>query len=414
MNKTTHEFSPSLKFVFPEKYFNNNFDKDLLDSLIFNLGIVESISYWKAACCKDYFIDCGYLNQIQIKWWKELFYYGLGEFRYCNNIKTSLEDFINITTDKKTKNEKTYDTIKFDSRAIVPIGGGKDSIVSIELLKSKLPVIPYLINPNKSMLDTIRIAGFDSNNCIIVDRKIHPKLLELNAQGYLNGHTPFSAMVAFTTLIASLMTSSKYIALSNEASANESTVNIGNDDIINHQYSKTIHFESAFRNYYSKYLSENFNYFSYLRNLQELQIAQRFALLKEYHKHFRSCNVGSKEDRWCGNCPKCLFVYIMLLPFLCKDELIDIFGNDLLLNDNLQETLFQLTGFSETKPFECVGTISETRAALAKYLSENEAIGILIPYLKQINLESDLKIFDEIINSDNDKNFIPKELSCKN
>ncbi|MDR2085024.1 MAG: hypothetical protein LBP67_08540 [Bacteroidales bacterium] len=408
-----HKFTPLITFTFPKKYFNNNFNRELLEILIFNLGIVESISYWKALCCKKYFIECNYLNEEQIEWWKDLFYYGLGEFRYCNNINTSKDEFIDIKIINKKGNKNNCDVLEFDRRAIIPVGGGKDSIVTLESLKSKLDVIPYLINPNKAMLDTIRIAGFTQEDSIIIKREIDPHLLELNLKGYLNGHTPFSAMVAFSTLIASLLTSSKYIALSNEASANESTV-ITDYDIINHQYSKTIHFESAFRNYYSKYISDKFNYFSFLRNLSELQIAEKFAELKEYHKYFRSCNAGSKENRWCGNCPKCLFVYIMLLPFISKKELIDIFGKDLLLNENLLETLYQLTGFSETKPFECVGTISETRAALAKYLFENETEGILIPYSKKIDLESDLKTFEEIINSNNDINFIPTELLCKN
>ena len=416
--KVIHHFFPELKFTFPIKFFDNNFDKDLLDDLIFNLGMVESISYWKTACCKDLIVECNYLNDNQIKWWKELFFYGLGEFRYCNEIKTSKNDFVNIKAKSNFEGEKhKCNALKFSDKAIVPIGGGKDSIVTIESLKRQISVIPYLINPSRAMLDTIKIAGFSTEDSIILERKIHPKLLELNALGYLNGHTPFSAIVAFSSLIASLLTSSKYVALSNEASANESTVVSQNDDIINHQYSKTLHFESAFRNYYSENLSSNFNYFSYLRNLYELQIAEKFADLKEYHKYFRSCNAGSKENKWCGNCPKCLFVYIMLLPFLSENELKDIFGSNLLLNEKLQDVLYQLTGYSEIKPFECVGTIYETRAALAKYLSKNEAEGILIPYMEKAGkatIESDLKTFEEIINSNNGNNFIPKELLCKN
>ena len=65
-------------------------------------------------------------------------------------------------------------------------------------------------------------------------------MLQLNSEGYINGHTPFSAIVAFSSVLTAALNGQKYITLSNENSANESTVK---DSKVNHQYSKSYEFE---------------------------------------------------------------------------------------------------------------------------------------------------------------------------
>ena len=194
---------------------------------------------------------------------------------------------------------------------------------------------------------------------LVIRRKIDPTLLELNAKGYLNGHTPFSAMLAFYTRLASALSGIPNVALSNESSANESTVK---GSYVNHQYSKSLEFEDDFRNYVNE--AASFNYFSFLRPLSELQIAMLFSRFTAYHDVFRSCNVGSKEDIWCGHCAKCLFAYIILSPFIAPERLNAIFGKSMLDDTTLDLEFRQLLGLAETKPFECVGTVSEVRQAL--------------------------------------------------
>jgi hypothetical protein len=163
-------------------------------------------------------------------------------------------------------------------------------------------------------------------------------------------------MLAFYTRLASALSGIPNVALSNESSANESTV-IGTS--VNHQYSKSLEFEDDFRRY-----RPDFNYFSFLRPLSELQIAMLFSRFTAYHDVFRSCNVGSKEDIWCGHCAKCLFAYIILSPFIEPKRLNQIFGKAMLDDVSLKLEFEQLIGEAETKPFECVGTVSEVRQAL--------------------------------------------------
>ena len=153
---------------------------------------------------------------------------------------------------------------------------------------------------------TVEVAQL-TKRTIYAKRTLDKNMLELNKKGYLNGHTPFSAIVAFSSIIAAYLNGLKFIALSNESSANESTIK---DSYINHQYSKSYEFEKDFRHYESTFINFGVYYFSFLRPINELKIAMIFSRFKKYHPIFKSCNVGSKQDIWCCHCSKCLFVYI--------------------------------------------------------------------------------------------------------
>jgi hypothetical protein len=208
-------------------------------------------------------------------------------------------------------------------------------------------------------------AGKTGDQTVDFYREIHPQLIKLNDEGFLNGHTPFSALLAFYSLLAAFLTGRQDILLSNESSANEVTVP---GTKINHQYSKSVEFEKDFKEYYHGNISPDFNYFSFLRPLSEIQIARIFSGMPNFFHQFRSCNVGSKTGRWCGSCPKCLFTYIILSPFLKPETLNGIFGHNLLDDPSLEKTLEELSGIAAVKPFECIGTIEEVNVAL------NEAV----------------------------------------
>ena len=127
-----------------------------------------------------------------------------------------------------------------------------------------------------------------------------------------------------------------------------------------------------------------------MRPLSEFQIAKYFAGLKQYHPIFRSCNAGSKTDSWCGHCPKCLFVYLILSPFLSREAVRDIFGRDMLEDETLKGTLDQLTGVVEEKPFECVGGRDEVNTAIVLTIGrleqEHRPLPALLAYYKGLSL----------------------------
>ena len=253
-----------------------------------------------------------------------------------------------------------------------------------------------------------RQHGFSRASIIEVNRTIDKNLIELNKQGFLNGHTPFSAMVAFLTYTIAFMLDKKYIALSNEDSANET--NVENENI-NHQYSKTLEFENDFRWYANNYLKAGSEYFSFLRPISELQIAMIFARNEKYHKIFKSCNQGSKQVPWvwCGECPKCLFVYTILSPFIKREKLIEIFGSDLFEKEELLQTFIELCGYGDIKPFECVGTFSEVRYSVSKVIKktpEKDLPYLLKFYKEHYELE---ETSNERLKSFNNANNLPEE-----
>ena len=178
--------------------------------------------------------------------------------------------------------------------------------------------------------------------------------------------------MAFISYLVAYLSNRKYIVLSNEGSANEPTV-IGTN--INHQYSKTYEFEKDFYEYTKKYFKIDIKYFSLLRPIKEIQIAYLFAKYKKYHKIFRSCNVGSKENPWiwCANCPKCLFVFIILRAFMSKEEVVSIFGENMLDKKNLENYFLELIRKADTKPFECIGTIEEVKYAMNRIIKEDSS-----------------------------------------
>lgn len=371
------EFFPEIK-IQKNKFISTLSENNELDPFIFNIGLIELISYWKAACSPRIIVKPYQLDKSQIDFWKNIYFNGLGEFFYLNGISTTIEDFVSIESDS----ERTYNitSVEVDDRkVIVPVGGGKDSVVSLELLKEQFNVLPFVMNPRGASLGTIEAAGFNKDEILIVHRKIHPKLLELNKLGFLNGHTPFSALLGFVTVLMAVLTKSKYIALSNESSANEPTVASGE----NHQYSKSFEFEQDFRNYVYQSLNNQIEYFSFLRPLSEYQIANLFSGFEQHHQKFRSCNVGSKKDEWCCNCSKCLFTNIIISPFLNTEKRIKIFGKDLFDDPNLLTYLKELTGINPDKPFECVGTVDEVNAALVQLIENyDNDLPVLLKYFK--------------------------------
>ncbi len=406
------KFSPKLiiKNINHDKLARIN--KKVLDNLVFHLGLIESISYWKATCSPEIKIESGYLDKKQIAWWKDLIINGMGQFFYENRIDFRNKDFLKINSLKKQSLAKHTGRVQ-NKEILVPIGGGKDSIVTLELLKQNQKKINcFSLNPTLAAQKVMRVGK--CKNPIIIRRSIDKRLLELNRKGFLNGHTPFSAYLAFLSVLLGVLFDYQDIAFSNERSSNEGNVKyLGR--IINHQYSKSFDFEKKFRNYSKKYLSNAVEYFSLLRPFYEIQIAKLFSYLPEYFSVFLSCN---KSSKWCCSCPKCLFVFMSLYPFVENKELVKIFGKDLFKDKNLLPVMKELIGQRKFKPFECVGTQKESLAALylgwKKAKQENTKLPYLLKYFEE-NILPKYKTLGKdsqgIMNSRNDQHNIPKLLT---
>jgi hypothetical protein len=273
---------------------------------------------------------------------------------------------------------------------LVLTSGGKDSVVTLELLREAGHHFDcLLLNPTEAAVAVARQA--ECTEPILLRRTIDPRLLALNEAGYLNGHTPFSALLAVLGVAAAGVYGYGRVIVSNERSAEEPAVEYLGEEI-NHQYSKTFRSETRFRVYCRTCLAPTedgraaIESFSLLRPLYELQIAQQFARYPAYFPIFRSCNRGMKANAWCGECSKCLFVYTVLYPFVEREQMVAIFGKDLFASEGAADSLRALLGMDREKPFECVGTREETLAAI--YLSVEHmktTEGALPPALAEID-----------------------------
>ncbi len=393
------------RWEFPSALSEGEYCREQAEAIAFSLGMAELVSYWKCACCPTVEVRCGGLSQAQKRWWKKLYFNGLGEFFYRNEISADFDTFVTIVAKEP---EPLPDFSANLSGVLVPVGGGKDSVVTIELLKrAGADIHPYIINPRGATLGCVKAGKIAEEKSVCVKRSIDKTLLELNSRGYLNGHTPFSAVVAFSAELFACMTGRKYIALSNESSANEAYVD---GTTVNHQYSKSTEFERDFREYCESAFggfSRAPEYFSLLRPWSEWQIAREFVRHGEYFGVFQSCNLGSKTNVWCGECAKCLYVYILLAAFLKDDVLERIFGCNMLEKEQLSGMLDGLVLDGEDKPFECVGTKNEVRLSLcmAAKLRENNLPALLKRFCEKF---PDIKHepLDDFYDEDN---FVPDE-----
>jgi len=361
--------------------------KDLLKWAIFNLGMIEILNYWKATSSPQIIIKNYYLDKNQIKWWKEIILKGMGQYFYENKLNWKEKNFLEIKCE--TKEKKLFSAKKINlspTRYLVPIGGGKDSIVTIEKLKQKnKKIVGFLVNPTKFAKEVLKKSQIKEE--VLVEREIDKTILKLNKQGFLNGHIPFTGVLSFLSVVGGVLFDCKNIVFSNEKSADEGNVKyLG--EWINHQYSKTSEFERKFKWYVKKYIVKDLNYLNFLRNLKETEIAKEFLKYKKYFFSFSSCNNAKKtKKRWCLKCPKCLFVYSCLYPYLDKNTLLKMFETkkDLFEKKSLWELMKKLFLKTKIKPFECVGTKKETEEILKKCFKKAQKLGKIPSLLKKFN-----------------------------
>lgn len=346
--KFVYQTPPDLDFVHTVTFVNlKNIGN--IDALVFNIGLAEMFSYWKATCSQVVEIQAGFLDPDQIAFWHKLFIKGMGEYYFKNQIDFTANNFVTITTSSITPFNPPLN-LSGGNSVLLPVGGGKDSIVTLEILKKHFKVIPLMINPTPAM-------GKIAPDAIVVKRLIDPRLLELK---YLNGHIPLSASIALIAVLSAQMSDCKYVALSNERSSDEgNTTYLGHQ--INHQYSKSLEFETDLNKYLKKITTVK--YFSFLRPLYELQITKLFTRYPQYFNIFTSCNKNFKIDHkqrpigglWCKTCPKCVSIALLL----GKEKSLIIMGAyppDMPENKNIMDGLL---GITPIKPFECVLTRAE-------------------------------------------------------
>ncbi|MHB1273386.1 MAG: UDP-N-acetyl-alpha-D-muramoyl-L-alanyl-L-glutamate epimerase [Rhodanobacter sp.] len=336
------------------------------------LHLVAGISYYKAGVPPTIDVADGPLDAATADLLDALYLHGLAEFAYRNKLdlrsRIAFPRFgAQTTASARGGAAPAVGALDLPQRTLVPIGGGKDSLVAVEAIKSIGAEATAVWVGNSALIAACaERTGLPTLN---IQRELAPDLFELNRQGAWNGHIPVTAVNSAILAVAAILYGYDSIAFANERSASAATLEYEGQQV-NHQWSKGYAFEQLLGDWLHTHVAADLDYCSLLRPYSELAITRAFARLTPYFDTFSSCNrnfklLGPKPaDRWCGQCPKCHFVFLALAPFLPKPRLLSIFGRNL-LDDETQATGFDaLLEYQDHKPFECVGEGAEARAAM--------------------------------------------------
>jgi len=336
------------------------------------LFLAAGLSYYKAAAPVGIKIMPAVTKE-EVAFLTQLIANGMTEFAYVNNLPEALHPIIEATVLEAAEPQLLP---RADSeQPLVPIGGGKDSIVTLEALRAtaKKPVL-FSVNTFPAIERTVQVAGLPY---LMAKRQLSPKLLEINSLGARNGHVPVTATVSLIAVLTALLHGQRAVIFSNERSASVGNV-IWEGIEVNHQWSKSLAAEKLIRDTIQNVVTPDLAYFSLLRPFSELRITRQFAKYRQYHQAFTSCNRAfrlvedRRSDTWCGNCPKCRFVFLMLAPYLPMTELERIFSGNLLKDGTQLAGFRELLGIEGHKPLECVGEIEESRLALQLIVQKEE------------------------------------------
>lgn len=379
--------------------YRNDINPEIISLLLFHISIAFWISYYKLFPTKDIIIDSWKIDVTQKKYWENFYKTGLWEFFYTNNI--DFRDLCNF----ESSWEDLCQAVPFDlkNRTLLPIWGWKDSIVSAYLLDQEWrDSTPFIFGKTDVIKDNFLKASWE--RALTIKRYIDPKLFEMNAQWYYNGHVPITGLISFFMTFVCYIYNYKHIVFSNEKSAD-----IGNTQLhgaeINHQYSKSNAFRDDFNSYVEEYISKEIVYSSLLSDMYEIEIAKIFAEnCKKYFSVFSSCNknfsITKKQNlKWCNNCPKCLFVYIILRPFLTHEETTQIFWEELYQRRDLEKLFLEIIWEQWMKPFECVWEVEEAKLWVYLYLKQfmdSEPPYLLNVFSRHVSLDTTHTYFEEL------------------
>ncbi|MBM0226907.1 MULTISPECIES: hypothetical protein [Micromonospora] len=326
------------------------------------LHVVAGVSYYKTAAPHRLVLPAP-LGAAAVELVTAVYTKGLAEYAYRNRLPHVLELRPEVPAGEVTP-PRAYDDS--DRRPLSAVGGGKDSIVSLEALRrAGFDPVPFSVNPNHVIVAVNQASDLTP---LAARRRIDPVLFDLNAAGALNGHIPVTAINSLIAVATAVLHGLGPVVMSNERSASDPNL-VWNGHEINHQWSKGVEAEGLLRAALAEHAGLTDPYFSLLRSLSELHIARLFAAIERYDDVVTSCNAAFKlrdaSERWCRNCPKCRFVFLAMAAFMPRERISHIFGGDLLADEAQIPGYRELLGVDGHKPFECVGEVEESVVALS-------------------------------------------------
>ena len=383
------------------------------DAALRLLHLIAGVSYFKAGVPEHIVIEGTGIDASTAAFMDEVYLHGLAEFAYHNKIDLRGRIRFPSTSEDASK----APSIGLPRRTLVPIGGGKDSLVTVERLKrAGEPATAVWIGDSALIEACAQRTGLPLLN---IKRQLAAELFEYNKLGAYNGHIPVTAINSAILVCAAVLYGFDAIAFSNERSASAATLEYDGQSV-NHQWSKGIDFERGLRAHIASHIAADLDYFSLLRPLSELAVTRAFSRATQYDDVFSSCNRNFRirgerpSDRWCGQCPKCHFVFLALAPFVAKPRLLGIFGRNLLDDASLAPGFDALLEYRNHKPFECVGEGRESRAAMLALSQRPEwrEDALVMRFADEIlpQLERGELALDPLL-APGGENFVPQRLS---
>jgi len=339
-------------------------ERERVDGLLSLLHWVAGVSYFKTALPPAIGCDSGLPPPAVASLLEALYSEGLGELAYTNGLDgLPRPSFPSATASSHSGAAARERELR---RALVPVGGGKDSVVALEIMRrSGAELGLFSVGDAGPIARTVAVAHLPH---LLARRRLDPALAALNNAGAINGHIPVTAIVSCAALLTAALNGFDTVVMANERSA--SSGNLSWDGVeVNHQFSKSLRAERLLRAALGE-LAPGVQLFSVLRPASELAIARAFAGMEAYHGAFTSCNALFRSDpalrasSWCCDCPKCRFVFLALAPFSTPAHLREVFGRDLLDDERQFAGFALLTATGGDKPFECVGEEQESLAAI--------------------------------------------------
>jgi hypothetical protein len=342
-------------------------DAGSVQALLGLLHWVAGVSYYKAALPARVSFQNGPAPPASAALLEALYSEGLGELAYTNGLdELPRPSFSRGATAVSTSAPGPARAASGLGRVLVPVGGGKDSAVALEIVRrSGCELALFSLGDAPPIARTVAASGLHR---LLATRRLDPGLGALNEAGAINGHVPVTAIVTCVALLTAALNGYDAVAMANERSASAGSVSFDGVEV-NHQFSKSLRAERLLSAAVAE-LAPQIQVFSVLRPASELAVARAFARMEPYHDAFTSCNAVFRTDparrasSWCRDCPKCRFVYLALAPFSDPAHLREIFGGDLLDDDAQFEGFALLSATGGHKPFECVGEEQESIAAI--------------------------------------------------
>lgn len=335
--------------------------------------LLAGVSYYKAFAPPVVDLGAMRVRPSTATFLREVFVEGLGEFAYRNDIDLGGLEVVGGVVDPTPLPAPTSARAGDRPRPLVPFGGGMDSLVSVDLVRTTGADPALFVVEGRRRYAAIEQAaaatGLPVQRAV---RTLDPQILRSAELGFLNGHVPVTGIIGAIAVLAAALTDRDAVVMSNEWSASMGNV-AHHGRIVNHQYSKGSAFETAFRTELAAWVGAAVDWFSLLRPFSELWIARRFAERPEHLRTFHSCNrafhvdPSARLDRWCGRCDKCAFIDLVLAPYVPAADLAAVFdGREPLDDPSLLDVFATLLDIGEgPKPFECVGDVAECRTAVA-------------------------------------------------